>query len=77
MHVNRQTLDDENAVSIFDRRILNRAGILEYFKLGLPCMATLCIQWWSSEIAIIMTGKLGENDQGAAVILFSLISFLD
>jgi Na+-driven multidrug efflux pump len=40
-------------------------------------MATLCIQWWSSEIAIIMTGKLGENDQGAAVILFSLISFLD
>jgi len=78
MNVSRYNLDLQNAsLNKFDKRIYNKAGIAEYFKLGLPCMATLCIQWWSAEIAIIMTGKLGESDQGAAIILFSLISFLD
>jgi MATE family multidrug resistance protein len=45
--------------SMFDSRIFKRDGVIDYFKIGIPCVITLCVQWWSFEIAVIITGYFG------------------
>jgi len=56
----RMDRDIQAVLSSFnDSRIFNRDGIVEYFKIGVVCVITLCVQWWSGEIGVIITGYFG------------------
>lgn len=46
-----------------------------FFKLGIPGMLMVCIEWWSFEIGTLLTGLLGEVELGAQAITFFLNDF--
>ena len=48
------------------------SGWDEYFKLSVPATVMLCAEWWSFEIMVFLSGKMGVNEQAAVVISLSI-----
>ncbi|KAM4699486.1 multidrug and toxin extrusion protein 1-like [Discoglossus pictus] len=44
-----------------------------FLSLGIPSMLMICIDWWSYEIAIVLTGLISLVELGAQSILYQLM----
>ncbi|GCC20640.1 multidrug and toxin extrusion protein 2-like isoform X1 [Chiloscyllium punctatum] len=45
-----------------------------FIKLAIPSMLMLCIEWWTYEIAIFLTGLVNEVELGAQAIIYQVLS---
>jgi multidrug resistance protein, MATE family len=45
-----------------DSRIIHFNGVVQYFLLGIPSCMTMCLEWWSFEIAVLVAGYIGPVD---------------
>jgi hypothetical protein len=69
--------DVRKALSGFlDPRIVNFNGVIEYLSIGIPSCATMCIEWWTFEVAILVSGYVGPVDQSVQVLLANLCCVL-
>lgn len=48
-----------------DAQIFNYEGVMQYMKLGLPSAGMLCIEWWSFEIVVLLSGYMGVNSNSS------------
>jgi len=51
-------------------------GILDYFKLGVPCTIMVCTEWWAYQVMTIFSGKIGVPEQAAQITLTSITGIL-
>ncbi|XP_059511327.1 multidrug and toxin extrusion protein 1-like isoform X2 [Stegostoma tigrinum] len=45
-----------------------------FIKLAIPSMLMLCIEWWTYEISIFLTGLINEVELGAQAIIYQVLS---
>ena len=48
----------------------------EYLEISAPATLMICAEWWCFEILIILSGYVGVPDEGAQVILLSILALL-
>jgi multidrug resistance protein, MATE family len=51
-------------------------GWKEYLAISAPATLMTCAEWWCFEIMIILSGYVGVPDEGAQVILLSILGVL-
>jgi len=51
-------------------------GWSEYLAISAPATLMVCAEWWCFEIMIILSGYVGLPDEGAQVILLSMLALL-
>lgn len=51
-------------------------GIKKYLSVGLPSAMMVCLEWWSSEIILVISGILGVNYLASQVILVNIFEVL-
>eukprot|EP01135_Chromosphaera_perkinsii_P006832 Nk52_evm5s612 gene=Nk52_evmTU5s612 len=48
----------------------------QFFKLALPGLFMVCLEWWSWEICTLLAGMLGEKELGAQAVLLQVAAQL-
>ena len=43
-------------------------------RLGIPLILIQCSDWWAFEILLVLSGRIGVNDQAAYAILVQIIA---
>ena len=51
-------------------------GWIEFYKLGLPGVGMICMEWTSFEISAFVLGTLGEVELAINTVLINTITFL-
>lgn len=60
-------------VSLLDSENFSVSGITAYLKLGLPSIALVCVDWWSFEAMLLVSGLFGVQKQAAMIVLMNMI----
>ncbi|KAM4019114.1 multidrug and toxin extrusion protein 1-like [Anomaloglossus baeobatrachus] len=47
-----------------------------FIRLAIPSMLVVCIEWWTFEIGIIVSGVLGVEDLGAQTIVYQMANIV-
>src|SRR4051812_438021 len=52
-------------------------GLRQYFVLGIPAAAMLCLEWWTFDIQILLAAYISTNAIDASVIIATLLQTFD
>ncbi|TPX64592.1 hypothetical protein SpCBS45565_g05753 [Spizellomyces sp. 'palustris'] len=56
------------------KEALDLPQIWEFLKLGLPCVAMTCSEWWAFEIVALAAGWIGDKELAAQTIVLNTCS---